>query len=161
MSDPARRKSLPGLLMTLLRSNPQESKSFSTWFILCSCPSFLLFPMLSPKSWFICNNCVPVSSWPVLSFLLFSVTYNYIGTVSKQIKLDQLVSLTMCSTDRSMDITANSLSCFCWVVECLFLTDTPFGSFPVRRIEVLLHLGTVCRSWHVQSGQSPTSQKNL
>lgn len=41
----------------------------------------------------------------------------------------RLVSLAACSADRSMGITVNAPSCFCRVVECLLLMDTPVACF--------------------------------
>lgn len=68
----------------------------------------------------------------------------------------RLVSLSACSPERSMGITVNALSCFCRVVECLLLMDTPVACFLrcQTRALSLAPSGTACRSQTVQSDQS-------
>lgn len=68
----------------------------------------------------------------------------------------RLVSLSACSAERSMGITVNALSCFCRVVECLLLMDTPVACFLRCQAKALSPTpsGTACRLQAVQSDQS-------
>lgn len=68
----------------------------------------------------------------------------------------RLVSLSACSPERSMGITVNALSCFCRVVECLLLMDTPVACFLRCQTRALSPApsGTAFRSQAVQSDQS-------
>lgn len=95
--------------------------------------SVFLFPP-SPGSLSTCNTlqkCVPTKDVLLTRAVLFAVcSFLQLPRVCLQTnRMGQLVSLTVCSADRSMGITVNTLSCFCRVVECLSLMDTPIGCF--------------------------------
>lgn len=145
----ARRSSLSWLLMSLLSSNLYGFLCFSPLF---SQSVLLVFFFHLTCLLSVCNTLqknvfqLKMSCWPALFFLLFAVPYNYTGSVSRQIEGASFVSVTVRSADRSMGITVNTLSCFCWVLECLLLMDTPIGCFPLCQIKALHCLGTACRS---------------
>lgn len=154
----ARRKSLPRLLMTLLTSMPSEFCIF----LLFSHSMFLSFSP-SPDFLSMCNTlpkCVPTEDVVLTHAVLFAVcsALQLRRLCLQTNRMGQLVSLTVCSAERSMGITVNTLSCFCRVVECLLLMDTPIGCFSLRQIKALLCLGTACRSQAVQSDQSHCPQ---
>ncbi len=140
----ARRKSLPRLLMTLLTSIPYRALCFSpsrSHFMSVSS----IFPSLTRFLVCMCNTlqkCVPTEDVVLTRAVLFAVCSSLqLHRVCLQTnRMGQLVSLTVCSADRSMGITVNTPSCFCRVVECLLLMDTPIGCFPLRQIKV-------CSAW--------------
>lgn len=120
--------------MTALRSIPYGALYFSlSQSVSFSLPSLFISSFLSFSPQRLPQHISEMCSnwghcWPTLSFLLFAVPYNYTGSVSRQIEW-AVLSLTVCGTDRSIGITVNTLTCFCRVVECLPLTDTPIGGF--------------------------------
>lgn len=108
----ARRKSLPWLLMTLLRSIPHgalyfllHSLNFCPWLSSISHPVSCLSAILYKNMFQLKMSCWPTLSICCLQFLL------------QTNRMAWPLSLTVCSADRSMGITVNTLSCFCWVVE--------------------------------------------
>lgn len=92
----ARRKSLPRLLMTLLTSNPYIALYFSP-----SLSHLLYFPSLTCFLVYVQHTTkflfeVKMPCWPVSSFRLLAVLYNYTGSVSRQIEWASL-SLWLCA----------------------------------------------------------------
>lgn len=92
----ARRKSLPRLLMTLLASNPYTALYFSPWvshlLFFPSLTCFLVYVQHATKFLFE----VKMPFWPVTSFWLLAVLYNYTSSVSRQIEWASL-SLSLCA----------------------------------------------------------------
>ncbi len=105
---------------------------------------FLSF-LPSPESFSACSalqKCVPARDVMLTCAVLFAVFSSLqLHRVCLQTnRMGQLVFLTACSADRSMDITVNTLSCFCRVVKCSCWWTRPSAVFLSGR-------SRLCSAW--------------
>lgn len=143
--------------MTLLIPDSYRALVFLLTFLLYTLVFFIF--LSAPQVLFLRNTVAKYKGEVVLTHVVLfavctSLQLQQVCLLTNPVA--RLVSLTACSADRSMGITVNALSCFCRVVECLLLMDTPVACFLRCQPKALSPTpsGTACRSQAVQSDQS-------
>lgn len=127
----ARRKSLPRLIMTLFTSVSHRAL-FSP--LLSHSMRWCAFSFFLFHSLFIFYVQHTTKVWPALSFLQFLTITAGLSPDKSNEPACLPESVQLCG---SIGITVNTLSCFCWVVECLLLMVTP----------VFFAKGRLCSPW--------------